>query len=115
VILLSTLKKILFWSYDRGAWQYDVVCVLILAFIFLSPNSLFIGQKQDGAAGSLPQYVSREEIGQTQPDQLTQIIARRLSQKEGREVTISSIELVLDDSGQVKGYRVWTNARDLDR
>jgi len=40
-IILTTLKKILFWSYDRGTWQYDVLCVLILAFIFLTPNGLF--------------------------------------------------------------------------
>jgi len=40
-IILSTLKKILFWSYERGSWQYDIMCVLILAFIFLSPNRWF--------------------------------------------------------------------------
>jgi outer membrane lipoprotein-sorting protein len=40
-IVFTTLKKILFWSYDRGTWQYDVMCVLILAFIFLTPNWLF--------------------------------------------------------------------------
>jgi len=40
-IILTTLKKILFWSYERGSWQYDIMCVLILAFIFLSPNRLF--------------------------------------------------------------------------
>ena len=40
-IILTTLKKILFWSYDRGSWQYDLMCVLILAFIFLSPNNIF--------------------------------------------------------------------------
>ena len=40
-IILSTLKKILFWSYERGSWQYDVMCVLILAFIFLWPNNTF--------------------------------------------------------------------------
>jgi hypothetical protein len=43
-IILSTLKKILFWSYERGSWQYDVMCVLILAFIFLSPNRMFHSQ-----------------------------------------------------------------------
>lgn len=40
-IVVTTLKKVLFWSYGRGTWQYDVMCVLILAFIFLSPNHLF--------------------------------------------------------------------------
>jgi len=43
-IILTTLKKILFWSYERGSWQYDVMCVLILAFIFLAPNKWFQSQ-----------------------------------------------------------------------
>jgi hypothetical protein len=40
-IIFSTLKKILFWCYDRGTWQYDLLCVLILGFIFLAPNWIF--------------------------------------------------------------------------
>jgi len=44
-IVVSTLKKVLFWSYDRGTWQYDVLCVLILAFIFLTPNGPFRSSK----------------------------------------------------------------------
>ena len=40
-IIFGTFKKILFWCYDRGTWQYDLLCVLILAFIFLAPNWIF--------------------------------------------------------------------------
>ncbi|MBI4482606.1 MAG: hypothetical protein HY652_06920 [Acidobacteria bacterium] len=35
------MKRVLFWSYDRGTWQYEILCGLILAFIFLTPQSLF--------------------------------------------------------------------------
>jgi hypothetical protein len=42
--LFSILKKILLWSYDRGTWQYDVLCILILAFIFLTPSQCFQGR-----------------------------------------------------------------------
>lgn len=38
---LSVLKKIILWSYQRGSWQYDVLCILILAFIFFTPSSCF--------------------------------------------------------------------------
>ena len=34
-------KKIIFWSYGRTTWQYDVLCVLILAFVFLTPKTWF--------------------------------------------------------------------------
>jgi len=35
------VKRSIFWSYERGTWQYDVIVVAILAFIFLSPRSWF--------------------------------------------------------------------------
>ena len=35
------IKRAIFWSYERGSWQYDIICVLILAFIFLSPTEWF--------------------------------------------------------------------------
>src|SRR5207237_7000347 len=34
-------KKFLFWTYPRTSWQWDVLCVLILIFIFLTPKSWF--------------------------------------------------------------------------
>ena len=37
----DTAKKIVFWNYSRTSWQWDVLCVLILAFIFLTPKSWF--------------------------------------------------------------------------
>jgi hypothetical protein len=35
------IKRAIFWSYERGSWQYDIICVLILAFIFLTPTRWF--------------------------------------------------------------------------
>ncbi|TAM78873.1 MAG: hypothetical protein EPN47_21090 [Acidobacteria bacterium] len=35
------IKRAIFWSYERGSWQYDIICVLILAFIFLTPIRWF--------------------------------------------------------------------------
>lgn len=33
------MKNIIFWNHERGTWQYDLMCLLIIAFIFLSPKS----------------------------------------------------------------------------
>lgn len=38
----DTARKIAFWNYSRTSWQWDVLCVLILAFIFLTPKSWFV-------------------------------------------------------------------------
>ncbi len=39
--MLELIKKIVLWNYERGTWQYDVFCLLIIAFIFLTPKSWF--------------------------------------------------------------------------
>lgn len=35
------MKDIILWKYERASWQWDVLCVLIMCFIFLTPNSWF--------------------------------------------------------------------------
>lgn len=39
--LLASAKRVFFWTYPRTSWQWDVLCVLILVFIFLTPKSWF--------------------------------------------------------------------------
>lgn len=39
--MLHTLKNIILWRYGRTTLQYDVLCVLILAFVFLTPQTWF--------------------------------------------------------------------------
>lgn len=35
------VNRSVFWSYHRGSWQYDLIVIAILSFIFLSPRSWF--------------------------------------------------------------------------
>lgn len=35
------MKNFIQWNYERGSWQYDVFCLLIVAFIFLTPKTWF--------------------------------------------------------------------------
>ena len=38
------LRRLILWDYQRGVWQYDVICAVIVAFIFLSPPRWFRDQ-----------------------------------------------------------------------
>ena len=38
---MSFIKQFVLWRYERGTWQYDVFCLLIIAFIFLTPKTWF--------------------------------------------------------------------------
>ncbi len=35
------LKDVILWKYERASWQWDVLCLLILAFIFFTPKTWF--------------------------------------------------------------------------
>ncbi len=35
------MKRIILWNYERGTWQYDLFCLAIIAFIFLTPKTWF--------------------------------------------------------------------------
>ena len=49
---LIGVKNVLLWSYDRGSWQYDLLCLLIVAAIFLIPGRYF-GDRDRGGSESL--------------------------------------------------------------
>jgi hypothetical protein len=35
------MKKYFIWTFERGSRPYDIICAVILAFIFLTPPSAF--------------------------------------------------------------------------
>ncbi len=37
----QTFQSIIFWAYERGSRPYDLIVILILAFIFLTPRTWF--------------------------------------------------------------------------
>jgi hypothetical protein len=38
----------LFWTYERATWQYDLMVIAILAFIWLTPPSWLRDPTSDG-------------------------------------------------------------------
>jgi hypothetical protein len=40
-------RSLLLWKHERGTLQYDILCALILAFIFFVPRSCFISESPE--------------------------------------------------------------------
>ena len=38
---MVSMKNVILWNYSRGTWQYDVFCLMIVAFIFITPKTWF--------------------------------------------------------------------------
>lgn len=49
------IRNVLLWTFGRGTWQYDIMCGLILAFIFLTPPAFLQGHRSADPTPALAQ------------------------------------------------------------
>lgn len=117
----SVVARSVLWSYERGSWQYDIICLVILAFIFLSPRSWFSdrptlqltalrnnqGLVEVGRVKNEWHYLVDarlvESLKPEKPEDAAHEILRRRLQKP---FTIKSLEVVRDKNNVVLGYMV---------
>jgi hypothetical protein len=124
--LKGILSSTVFWSYERGTWQYDIAVVLILIFVLLTPRSWFRDQPQVGipAASDQVQLVLFSDDGHRQeyrvdarvlapPEQtpalqneLHHALQRALPDLRNGRFSITNIEAVRDEKGTVIAYEV---------
>lgn len=110
-----------FWVYERGSWQYDIILAVILAFIFLTPRSFFndrptlqlsdlrhfqgvieVGRAKDGWRYLVDSRLV-ESLGTDKPeDAVREILRRRLH----KPFTIKSLEPTRDSNNVILGYAV---------
>lgn len=113
---MSTLGRFILWDYPRASWQYDVMCVLILAFIFLTPRDLFRDQPRAADVAMLP---AEQGVGLywIAPQLLTAVpaaeqvnkAADQIYQKYKTHKTVTHVEPLRDgEEEDVTGYIAYT-------
>ena len=55
----NSFKNFILWNHARGTWQYDIFCLLIIAFIFLTPKSWF--EKREKLATQTSRLIVKAE------------------------------------------------------
>jgi len=115
--LWGRLRPTVFWSYRRGSWQYDLIIVGIIAFIFLTPRDLFRDQPQppsvqqiadlsDGK-GTVVFWVDPSVVNDTPAEEVTEKLCRLLQQRQGRNLRIIDTQPTTDAEGEVRAYLVY--------
>ncbi len=107
--MFSTIKKMFLWNYARNTWQWDVLCVLILVFIFLTPKSWFQGSERRNPGGHQTPAATTVLLGIEVVD--NELDKPRLEQRvrtlSGRsDAQIVAVRKVLDQDGKTIGYQV---------
>jgi hypothetical protein len=110
--VLRFLQKLFFWSYGRTTWQYDVLCVLILAFIFLTPGNWFENSErvrrelhQNASTTATRLLLVWPEDSPANPD--TAEVTRRVQSVTNRaDVRVKGMNPVKGTGGQIVAYEV---------
>lgn len=106
--MFNAVKKVFLWNYARNSWQWDILCVIILAFIFLTPKDWFqngerrgIGAHQTSMSTLLvdPQMIDAEG-DKSFVEQQVRTLTRR------PEVEVLAVRKLLDEKGKVRGYEI---------
>ena len=113
----AAIYRGLFWTYERGTWQYDIMVILILAFIFLTPRDWFRDRPDRPAASGVillssgptqKVYQLPAKLIDAEADGTVEQGAQRvLRLHTGKSVRITHIEPEKDWRGQVISYAVW--------
>jgi len=109
---LGVFRKILFWSYGRTSWQYDVLAVLILAFVFLTPPAWFSTGKPNGPLGHQSGVLRTTRKLFIRPENLpanpgANDFERQAQTEAGRsDVKVKRVQTLRDGDGRVAAYEV---------
>lgn len=109
------LKRFIFWEFPRASWQYDVVVVLILGFIFLTPRELFRDQPKPRTMVMLSSEKGAN-VFWIAPDWMTGLpeqdraakAADLLKDRNGRKHELIRLETIFDDEKDIKGFMAYT-------
>ena len=114
------VTRSIFWAYERGTWQYDLIVIAILAFIFLSPRSWFNdrptlqmtnlrnqqGIVEMGRANKEVRYLLDSRLVDASEQKPEEAIPEILKQHLSKPFTVRSIDAVRDRQKVVLGYTV---------
>ncbi len=107
--MLTVLRKLFFWNYARNTWQWDILCVLILIFIFGAPKSWFENSERSGPFGhqspaSSTVLVDPELVENAQDKGQLEQIVRTFTGRSDAQVL--NVRKVVDKDGKTRGYEV---------
>lgn len=107
------LKRLILWDYERATWPYDVICVVIFAFIAFTPRQWFRDQPRIPHASqitSLPSHgesvfwIESELVSSFPENQRLDQLGKVLTARTGKTQRLTRIEPILDSEQEIKGY-----------
>jgi hypothetical protein len=100
--MASAFQRFILWDYPRASWQYDVMVVLIVMFIFLTPREYFRDQPRASSIVLLPSE-GADEVFYLEP--------KLLKNKDGKKLDVQRLTPIYDSEKEIKGFMAYTRIR----
>jgi hypothetical protein len=100
-------KRFILWDYPRGGWQYDVMCALIVLFIFVAPRQWFRDQPRIPQAAQIGEsvfWIDTELYNSFPEPERLQQLGKVVTGGSGKKQELIRIEPILDSEKELKGY-----------
>jgi hypothetical protein len=112
---MEVIGRFIFWDFPRGSWQYDIICVLILAFIFATPREIFRDQPKAASVIMLPPeqntglfWIDPQKLAGVPAADLVPQATALVNARSKTHKTITRVEPILDAEQGVTGYLAYT-------
>ena len=123
--MFKTLRSYIFWAYERGSVQYDIMVTAILVFMFVSPHIISYNDKpvetvalhssevlvrEAGTSGGSSRFIYQvraEDMGRAETDAERRAAILRVIEPISGEVSVDHYEAVRDAQGKVIAYNAW--------
>ena len=114
--MLNTIKRFILWDYPRGGWQYDLMVVGILAFIFITPKEKFSDQPNASSIVMLPTdgqdhrfWIGRSLLETIPENEQMQKASEMLHKKMEKKQTLFDLTPIIEDN-TIRGYIAHTRS-----
>ncbi|MDX1981942.1 MAG: hypothetical protein SFV51_16850 [Bryobacteraceae bacterium] len=108
------MRRLVFWEYKRGSWQYDIIVGLILAFIFLTPRAMFRDQPRasdivmlPGQQGTLQFWMEPDLLSSLSEPQRLDKANQLLRKRTGKHYRVTRMEPIFDSEQDIRGYMAY--------
>jgi hypothetical protein len=101
------IVRTIFWSYERGSWPYDLVVILIVIFVLLTPRAWFRDQPKSAiVAKSSIKLVADDALTQSQTYRIDSAVfaAEKRATKPTPELERETHDLLGRTVGELKDH-----------
>ncbi|MBX5494668.1 MAG: hypothetical protein IRZ15_04980 [Bryobacteraceae bacterium] len=109
------MKRFVLWDYPRASWQYDVMVILILAFVFLTPREWFRDRPRQPNSGvvTLPAEAGTS-VHWVEPSLLAGVSEEKRFEKASdvirreKRQRLVRLEPLVDSDNELRGFMAYT-------